>query len=235
MNARFAIIPLVCGGLLAVGISFAQEIAPKKSEEAPKEDDTFRVYPDSSGKPYFRKGSESYYTRYLAAMKEPSLFSRATDRPKVEFRFTWLRSFHDPIAIRIYEQGQDHMIRAIRLAHQQDYSPGRATLDVTRRLTDTEWKSIQGLLDMEFLLKAPTEAELLAGSGGMDGARWIYETCRGEQYQMLDFWALKDYGPDELKKMGLDITKIRDSKRLVKLSLQLLSVSGIKIPDEAVY
>lgn len=198
-------------------------------------DDAFKVHTDLDGRAYFKPGSESYYTKYLAAMKEPSLYERGPGRPEFEFRFLWLRSFHDPIAIRIWRTAEGFMIRAIRITQHKDYSLGATTVDSTRKLSADESRVLGQLLDVPSLLTPLNETELLSGEGGLDGARWIFETCSEKKYQMIQFWCLKDYGPTRYAELGLDRSKIRDTQRLLKIALHLLELGNIKIPDDEIY
>lgn len=194
-----------------------------------------KIRSDSSGHPYFETGKESYYTEYLAAMKEPSLFKRDKDRPPFEFRFLWLRSFHDPISVRIWESPDGHMMRVIRVTQHKDYSLGPLKVDQTRKLSRDEWSAAQALLDLSLLLPPMSKVEDLNDAGGMDGARWIFETCANQKYQMLDFWSLKDLGPKRYEGMGLDTSKVRDTAKLYKLGRHLLSLAGLKTPENEIY
>jgi hypothetical protein len=124
-------------------------LAPSRTEaKNVTEDDTFVVCPDPKGLVYFPKDQESYYTRYLAAMKEPSLMPQAQGEKAFSIRFTWLRSFHDPIAIRIWKDGEDRYIRAVKLTERKDHSLGPASKDFTRKLTPAEWKQIAAISEL---------------------------------------------------------------------------------------
>ena len=80
-------------------------------------DDTFEVNKDPSGAVYFPLGREAYYTKYLAAMNEPSLFRRAKARPDFELRFTWLRTFHESQAVDWQIPSNQFRIRDLRNNH----------------------------------------------------------------------------------------------------------------------
>ncbi|CAN5878449.1 hypothetical protein BH11VER1_BH11VER1_20510 [soil metagenome] len=198
-------------------------------------DDTFKVYNDLEGRAYFKTGSESFYTKYLAAMKEPSLYERGPARPEFEFRFLWLRSFHDPIAIRIWRTAKGYMMRAVRITQHKDYSLGTTTVNSTRKLSSDESRVLDQLLDVPSLLTPLNETELLSGASGRDGAQWIFETFADKKYQMIEFWCLKDFGANRYEAMGLDRSKIRDTQRLLKIALHLLELGKIKIPDNEIY
>lgn len=47
-----------------------------------------------------------WYSKHLRAMKEHLLFNKKQD--KLTFRFLWLRTFHNPIAIRIEKQSDTY-------------------------------------------------------------------------------------------------------------------------------
>ena len=206
-----------------------------RADDSNRADDTFKVFPDSAGHAYFPKGRESYYTRYLAAMKEPSLMRNPKSADAFALRFTWLRSFHDPIAVRIWRDGAQYQIRAVRLARQQDYRPGAASKDTTRALTKEVLSEIQRLNKDRELWKPLNEQEELAMSGGLDGSRWIFERLNGQDYSMIDLWSPKDSGPKEYKKAGVDVSKVRDFKEFVRVGLYLLRITKLTPKEDDIY
>ena len=147
-----------------------------RAEEKPKEDpalkasdDAFKIIPDPSGRAYFPKGKESYYTCFLAAMKEPSLMPQQVTANAFALRFTWLRSFHEPIAIRIWREGNEYRIRGVRLAKQPDLGPGPISHDKTRKLTKDEFEKIQRIIEGTDFWKSLNDFEIFMMSGN-DGA-----------------------------------------------------------------
>ena len=197
-------------------------------------DEAFRIRTDPNGHTYFPKDRESYYTKYLSAMKEPSLFDRGQDHPTFAFRFTWLRSFHDPIAIRIWKSKDGHMMRVVRLAYQKDHRPGRISVDNTRKLKEDEWQGIEKAMNVPSLQKPLTDAEELAAMIGNDGSMWIFETWANQKYQMIEFWCLKEYGPKHYDFLP-DPKQIRDTAALFQFSLKLIKLAELKIPAHELY
>jgi hypothetical protein len=92
------------------------------SESVPEPDNGYKLHSDPSGRPYFAEERGAYLTKFLATMKEPSLFDRGDKRPEFEVRFLWLRTFHDPISIRIWITPKGYMVRTVRIKQNEDYS-----------------------------------------------------------------------------------------------------------------
>jgi len=202
-----------------------------KAAEVDQQDDTFKIFPDSAGRAYFPKGRESFYTRYLRAMGEPSLMVPTKTQDSFTLRFTWLRSFHDPIAIRIWRDGDEYRIRVVRLAKQQDYSPGPITKDQTRSLRKSELSQIQDFLNISKFWQPlnDTESPLM---DGCDGAEWIFEQTEKVKYQMVDIWSPMYFEPKtrtraDLEKTRIDLTKVRDFTGYSRLGLYLLKITKV--------
>ena len=53
---------------------------------------------------------ENWYSGQLAALKEQPLCCGVED-PQTIVRFTWLRSFHHPVAIRLFRSGDGRWMR----------------------------------------------------------------------------------------------------------------------------
>lgn len=235
MSKNFAVALLAGAHLTLAAEPPKDPFADATAKIAPTVDETFEIQKDPAGHQYFKPGSESYYTKYLAAMKEPSLFERGKDRPAFEMRFLWLRSFHDPIAIRVWQTGEDFSMRAVRITQNKDYSLGAITVDTTRQLTRDQSRVLSDLIKATPLTGQMTPTEELSGSAGLDGAQWILETCEDQAYRRLDFWCLKDYGPSRYGQLGLERDKIRDTAQLLKFALHLLQLSAIKVPEDEIY
>lgn len=235
-NPHCIILVFICASVFALSAEESeQSVDPFAPTQTETKNDTFVVHPDPKGLVYFPKDQESYFTRYLAAMKEPSLMPQAQGEKAFSMRFTWLRSFHDPIAIRIWKEGEDHYIRAVKLTKQTDYSPGPASKDFTRKLIDAEWNQIAAISELPQVWTPLNNDERNAFSGGCDGARWIYERRDEGKYSMLDLWCPKDYGPKEFKEAGLDPSKLRDFKTYVRLGLVLLKIADLTPKEEDIY
>jgi hypothetical protein len=213
------------------------------SESVPQSDDGDKLLPDPSGRPYFPKGSgnetaewwDPSNTRLLAKMKEPSLFDQGDKRPELEVRFLWLRSFHDPISVRVWTTPEGSFIRTARIKKNQEEPSLPGTLVETTRVLDAaETKSFT-----EALTKAPLAAPMNETEktlpGGLDGAEWIFESYMEKKYQMLNFWGLNAVDLTRYRNLGVDTSKLRDTSSLLKFALTLLKLSKLNIPKEDIY
>lgn len=197
--------------------------------------DHFIVVPDEKGRAYFPKGDESYYTYYLRKLAEPSLMHDYEQSSGFRFRFTWLRSFDDPIVIRIWQDGIGIYIRSVRITQHKDYTLGAINHDKTRKLTEREFEAFRKQINVPLLLRPLSDIEKTVQSGGADGARWIFEIGIDGKYSMLDYWTPKDYGLKQYEEMGYDVSKVRDPAIFARLGLWLLDFTKLRPKEDRIY
>ncbi len=126
-----------------------------------------------------------WYSEYLFVMKEPSLLPR--DNCAVEtYRFLWLRTFHAPIAIRVWTLNGRHFLVAKQLSGQGGYDTGRMVINRIKTLSNTEWEQLKNLLSELTFWDLPTED---TNRGGRDGAQWILEGLQDGKYHLTDRWS----------------------------------------------
>jgi hypothetical protein len=169
--------------------------------------------------PYFPPEFDSaYYPRHLKAMNEPSLFQRRAEPGFNAVRFTWLRSFHDPIVVRVQltERGAD--VRTVRLKRK-----GQAVFEtVLDRTVETDmslWSEITNSVARMGFWEMPTEDAVT----GFDGARWILESVSSGRYKIVDRWG-PTYDADE-----------RKLQEYVATCKRVLKVGGIDLEKDRVY
>ena len=139
-----------------------------------------------------------WYSSHLAAMGEPSLYHptrRPDDAPLEVYRFLWLRSFNHPIAVRVEKRpGEKARLVLKQLDGKGGYKPGHLKLEKTRTLSDDEWSGLTKQVDECGFWKLSTvEQDWYVGKDGMivgwgisDGARWILEGTRKNEYRIVD-------------------------------------------------
>lgn len=198
-------------------------------------EDHFAIVPDENGHAYFPKGDESYYTYYLRKLSEPSLMHDHERLTGFRFRFTWLRSFDDPIVIRVWQEGAVAYIRAVRITQHKDYTLGAVNHDKTRRLTDDEFDALRKQIDVPLMLRPLSDIEKTVQSGGADGARWIFEIGVDRKYSMIDYWSPKDYGLKQYREMQYDVSKVRDPAIFARLGLWLLDFTKLRPNEDRLY
>jgi len=131
------------------------------------------------------KFENNWYSGQLAALKEPVIFS---DKSNTEvYRFTWLRTFHNPIAIRIEKQGDKYLLIWKVCNGAGGYGPGKLSTSKQKTITKSEWDEFQNKLKTIDFWKADTELKNI----GNDGSQWILEGKTPNQYHVTDRWTPK--------------------------------------------
>jgi len=126
----------------------------------------------------------SWYSSQLFAMKEPVIYSDSTN--KQIYRFTWLRTFHNPIAIRVENTENDFYLFWKLCDGAGGYEPGRPTVNKQRRLDDKEWETFINKMNLMNFWRMPT---IDSETEGHDGAQWILEGKNGSEYHVVDRWS----------------------------------------------
>lgn len=246
MNSPFSIalamVCICCPDLTAEDPQSAvNPFSSNKQTETKAEDIPLRVFLDSQGHAYFPKEeinySTSFYTYYLNAMKEPSLMPQENGKEKFALRFLWLRSFHDPIAIRVWKEGENYHIRGVKMDRLTDKSPVQLTKDVARKLGKEEWLQIAKLSEPPDTWKPLNKEEGVELSRGFDGADWIFEKSSGEEHAMIDLWCPQGHDAETYKKKGVNISRVtvRDFSVYVRLGLLLLKLTELTPEEKDIY
>ena len=95
----------------------------------------------ASGKPGEVSAFESeWFSRHLRAAAEPSLYTSAeVRRAGTVLRFTWLRTSHRPVVVRVEGLDTDApRLVAKQLSGRGGYDPGKIAMEITRPLARTE-------------------------------------------------------------------------------------------------
>jgi hypothetical protein len=150
---------------------------------------------------------ERWFSQHLAAAKEPSIYlaaQRAAPPGLSTFRFTWLRSFHTPVFIRVHVTGDGkyHMV-AKELSGAGGYQPGTMKQTIVRDLLPGEAQQFRELIRRTNFFKLPPSDCSL----GADGAEWIFEGIDRQGYHVLTRWSpekgpARDVGEFVLKLSG---------------------------------
>ena len=134
---------------------------------------------------YSDKFSSNWYSEQLSAMQEPVI----KDVRNTEiYRFTWLRSFHEPVAIRIYKEGNNATLVWKSCNGAGGNAPGKLKVNHLKKLNDKEWQKFLEMLQMLDYWNMPTNKETF----GCDGAQWILEGVSGNRYHVVDRWSPSD-------------------------------------------
>ena len=129
----------------------------------------------------------NWYSTHLRAAHESSLYLASMQAtPGATYRFTWLRSFHEPVVFRIDARPDGAMtFTAKKLSGHGGYGPGHIEARVTRVLTTDEAARFRRIVSISHLFELPPK-----GCGpGPDGADWIFEANEGGAYRYVARWA----------------------------------------------
>lgn len=146
-----------------------------------------------------------WYSRQLSAMQEPVL----KDVRNTEiYRFTWLRSFSAPVAVRIFEDHNDHYLAWKSCDGYGGNSPGKLVVDRSKKLSKRQWLKFQDMLQKMDFLNMPASIESI----GCDGSEWILEGISGNSYHVVNRWSPENDDFSKACKYLLKLTKIKIDK-----------------------
>jgi len=154
--------------------------------------------------------SNLWYSNTLSAFEEPKLFNYKGDDEF--YRFTWLRSFHNPIVIRFQKQAGKYVLATKEMTDYEGYIPNKFINNTVQYLPASKWDNLEFKLGRYYFWSIPT---LDPKPAPMDGAQWILEANIKGKYRFAT-----RHSPDPIYK---DCCKY------------LLSLSKLKIPDDAIY
>ena len=141
----------------------------------------------STTKDYFPEWTElssfqrQWFSEHLHAAKEQPISLPVETEI---YRFTWLRSFHAPIIVRV-DCNDKCILKARQLSGAGGYSPGHIQMKQDRILTSEEASKLKAIAKrIDNWAYAPDKETI-----GLDGARWIFEMASGNNYQAWNLWS----------------------------------------------
>ena len=154
----------------------------------------------------------------LRELGEPVLNPGAEHR--TVFRALWLRSFHNPVSVRLVDDHGTYSVITSEVAMHGDSVTGVVRRD-SLPLPREAWDLLQRRLAIEQFFNRSYWRMTKPKSMGLDGANWILEGLKDGKYQYIDWWS-----PDEREgREGL----------FRRLFLEILSMGTVCVPPNAVY
>lgn len=148
------------------------------------------------------------YSRHLSSMDEPSLWQASPSGNLHAYRFLWLRTFHQPVAVRLQvEESETGLLIAKVSDGKGGYEPGRLVFNETSRLSRQEVERFIQLLSEFGFWEQPTIEE--SGGIGIDGARWVLEGLQNGRYHVLSRWSPRAGAFRETALMLLKLAEIK--------------------------
>ena len=153
---------------------------------------------------------DEWYSKHLRAMKEGPLY--LPDEWVESYRFLWLRTFHHPVAVRIWKIGTVGFISVKELNGAGGYEPGTLIFKHERQLAFDEWSKFMRLLDDSCYWQLPTRNDNI---GGFDGAQWIFEAVKEGRYHVVDRWTPQSGSYRELCLYVLELSRLKVDSRVL--------------------
>lgn len=141
------------------------------------------VFQDDESYPDEDSFLNTWYSSQLFAMKEPVIYDDATGNEI--YRFTWLRTFHHPVAIRIEQHKDTYLLFWKVCSGAGGYKPGKLVADKKKTIDKTTWTEFKNRLAEAGFWNLSTHENGLTGT---DGAQWILEGKSPGQYHVVDRW-----------------------------------------------
>lgn len=149
-----------------------------------------------------------WYSGQLRALNEPLIFDQKND---TIYRFTWLRTFHHPVAIRVQKNKNKIQLTWKMSNGAGGYSPGELVVDKTTELSTAEWKEFQKLIDKIEYWDMPTNEQ--SDITGTDGSQWIIEGVQNGKYNVVDRWTPRNSTYQELGMFLINLTDLDIPKK----------------------
>lgn len=150
----------------------------------------------------------NWYARHLNALDEPVL---SDSLPTKVFRFTWLRTFHNPIVIGLENNNDSIKLYWKVCDGAGGYEPGKIIENKNKILTKKEWNDfVVNVNSIDFWNLPTTKSGIL----GTDGAQWILEGKELGKYHVVDRWS---------------------GGTIESVCLKLLELTNIKINKDDIY
>ena len=122
----------------------------------------------------------NWYSRQLSAMDEPVLKAGTGTRT---YRFTWLRTFHHPVAVRIAQTNSSAHLVAVELDGAGGYNPGSVLRRKAVALSKSQFEDIERLIGKSGFWDTPSSER----TNGRDGSGWIVEGATSK-YHVVSRW-----------------------------------------------
>jgi uncharacterized protein YneR len=127
---------------------------------------------------------------------------------KESFRFTWLRTFDNPIVVTLKKTGNKIQLYAVRLDGAGGYDPGKITERRNEVITPKEYDEFSKIIEESNFWTRKSEyqifQEAVENSGEVivttDGAQWIFE---GSNYYKVHSFDRTSPNEDAIYKIGI--------------------------------
>lgn len=190
-------------------LAFATVIAPDPFALAPLPSDwKTRYETDKFQATESDAFTQEWYSKQLRALGEAPLWQAANGS---RVRFLWLRTFDNPVVVRMEKNGNEITLRWKTADGAGGYEPGKIEVDGSKTLDMQAWREYMARLQKaDYWLMGTIDK----GPMGFDGSQWILEVNLNGQYHVVDRWC---------------------GHGIRELCLPLFRLTGMEIPDNDIY
>mgnify|MGYP007068289989 CR=1 FL=1 len=148
--------------------------------------DTVNAYRQEKDSSFYQKREKfalfinTWFSKQLTALDEPKLYKNYDFEA---YRFTWLRTFHNPIAIRLEKKNNEYFLIVKKANGLGGYDPGQLVQNDTIRITERQWKGVIRKVNNIYFWGIPTIKK--SNKVVKDGAMWILEAKKDAKYKMV--------------------------------------------------
>ena len=152
----------------------------------------------------------TWYSKMLFGLKEPILKNYQGD--KEIYRFTWLRTFHHPVSVRLEKQGDIIKLFTKVCNGAGGYDPKQLIFDTTINATTGQFKTlIQKISNINFWNLTTEQRD----DTGKDGSEWIIEAIKDNKYHMVTRWTPSVERQKDFRSVGeylISISKLTEDE-----------------------
>jgi hypothetical protein len=152
---------------------------------------------------------ERGFAEWLGRLQEPPLCCKAAV-PKPTFRFTWVRTFHRPVSLRLEEEADGTWLLHTKIVGGAGgYEWGAVATDETSVVPTAKAKALAArLAPGTSFWSLPVRDDRF----GFDGATWIIEARRGDAYHYVYRWSPEEGDVRAIGLAFIALSNLRDEK-----------------------
>jgi len=129
--------------------------------------------------------TSSWYSKHLVALKEPSLFEKSQNSKGEAYRFLYLRTFHNPICLRLkINDDNSGTLYIKRTDGKGGYEPGKLSKETMKQVSKERVNELLlTILKKNFWKSSPyIKSKNVIHT---DSAQWIFEGIKNGEYHVV--------------------------------------------------
>ena len=148
-----------------------------------------------------------WYSKFLAAMEEPSLYQLSQEKKIHSYRFLWLRTFDNPISLRLSIDPEGTGLVTVKVTNGSGgYEPGRIITNENVPVTKEDVDNFLRMIQKARFWQLPTTED--TDRMGLDGAQWVFEGAKFRTYHLADRWSPEKGSFRELALLLVQLSKL---------------------------